>query len=311
MGTASRANQSRTATQSAGRGEVGALDLGSRTFKAVIGSRRGENVETRLLAKRKLDLGGDVAENDGRISAGKLEQISQALVELRDLCRHEGAGPVLAIATRAVRAASNQAAVLDLARDAGIRLEIADGVREGRVGYLAATQGAPDRLVSNLGSRSLQLAWKDSADIEAFSLDSGYETAYADFFDGAATFGEGEVRYRAFLDDGIVRLPEATTKLVCFAANTAARFATGKPKEEVTDRDLPRHQLALCIRAIREQSAGDFESFKNGTERVRKILPGLVLLDYLMDRTGHREAFIAEVELPVGLIVEYLLENEA
>jgi hypothetical protein len=42
---------------------------------------------------------------------------------------------------------------------------------------------------------------------------------------------------------------------------------------------------------------------------VEKTLPGLVFLDYLMERTGHCEALITEADLPAGLIVEYFFKR--
>ena len=55
---------------------------------------------------------------------------------------------------------------------------------------------------------------------------------------------------------------------------------------------------------LSESQYGDLKSSLPGID---KVLPGVIFLDYVMERSGHREALISENELPVGLIVEFFL----
>lgn len=291
--------------------KVCALDLGSNTFKAVIGEIREGELSTRLLGKRAVRLGAEVMANQGVIGAAKLAEARRALRELKAGCNREGSDTILGVATRAVRWAVNGEALLDVARDVGVSVEVADGAREGELAYLAATGGAERKLVCDFGSQSMQLAWRLPPGIESVSLDVGYERAYVDFFRHARTFGEARDAYRGFLLPRIPAIPSRVDELICLAMNTMAAFVTGKPKSEVSNRPLDRASIQAKLAEVDEMSADDFAALVSATPRVEKILPGLALLDALLAWSGRDEAIIAEAEMPVGLIVEHFERLDA
>ena len=285
---------------------VCAIDLGSRNFKAIVGRIAGGAVVTRLLGKVRADLGEHLAENRGSLSNAKIAEIIEALSSLAARGRAQGASSVLAVGTRALREARNAGDVVRAARAAGIRIEIASGEREAELAYLCATGGATNRLVSDLGSQSLEIAWRTEGAIETRCVDPGYVDAYADWFAGASGFAAARAGYDAFLARNIDRLPAGTGQLLCLASNTAASYVLGRPKEEVTDRPLARSALDSAIRRLERLDPGSWRAHRDTMARAEKVLPGLVVLDHLMRRSGHREAVMVEAELPVGLIVDYL-----
>lgn len=288
-----------------------ALDLGSKTFKAIIGERRGETVATRLLAKRTLRLGTEVAGNNGIISSAKLAEVRQALLELRELCTREGGDVILAVATRAVRQAANRAAFLDTARDSGVAVEVADGVREGELAYLAVSGYTTRKLVCDFGSRSMQLAWRTGNAIEAHSLDVGYERAHTEFFLDAPSFAQARERYTQSLRKHLAAVPAGVDELICLAMNTMASFVTGLPKAEITDQPLQRVKLLAKLAEVDALSTTDAAKLRAATPKLNKILPGLVLLDCLLEQTGLETATIAQAEMAAGLIVEYFRRDGA
>ena len=139
---------------------VCAIDLGSRNIKAVVGRISSGAIFTRLLGKVRMDLGQHLAENRGSISKAKIAEILDALDSLAARGRAEGASTVLAVGTRALRDARNADVVVRAAGASGIPIEVASGEREAELAYLCATGGAPNRLVSDLGSQSLEIAWR-------------------------------------------------------------------------------------------------------------------------------------------------------
>ena len=284
---------------------VCAIDLGSRNFKAVVGRLSGGAIVTRLLDKVRLDLGEHLVENRGSISEAKIADILAALDALAARGRAEGASEVLAVGTRALREARNADAVTGAARAAGIAIEIASGEREAELGYLCATGGAPNRLVSDLGSQSLEISWKTQSAIGSRCVDPGYMDAYGTWFAGASGFGAARAEYDAFLARHIDRLPQGTEQLLCLASNTTASYVLGLPKAEVTGRSLAHGTLAETIRTLERLSPAAWREHRGSMARAEKVLPGLVVLDHLMRRSGHREAVVVEAELPVGLIVEH------
>lgn len=283
---------------------IAAIDLGSRNFKAVIGENRGGRVVARLLGKRLVRLGKDVADHGGLISRDTLAQARRALVELLALCEREGSTQVLAVATRAVRKAGNGRVILDMAGELGLEVEIATGEREAELGYLAVTGGDRGKLVCELGSHSMQIAWRISGAIESISIAAGYERIYPEYIEGAHDFVQARKAYTAFLEREVRELCADSRELIGIAMNTMACFVTGKQKNDVTNRYLGHDRIRDKVQALTEMSQEAFASLKAETPKVDKILPGLILLDYLLERTGHRRALIAEAELPVGLIVE-------
>lgn len=293
------------------QGPICALDLGSRNFKAVLGEVRDGEIRTRLLAKETLDLRSEIARHDGVIGEAKLAQVRACLKRLVEAGRREGAHVTVAIGTRAIRNARNGECIVECARELGVELEIVSGEREAVLGYLAATGGAAGRLVSDFGSHSLQLAWERAGRIETACIGSGYEDAYTAFFDGAASFASAAAAFRDHLDEHLPQVPTGTEGLVCLAANTLVCHVTGKSKSEITDRPLDAAVLRDALTRLDRMDDAALRSYMQETARASKILPGMVLLHYLLERSGHAQAQIAQAELPVGLLVEYFQARAA
>jgi len=285
---------------------VCAIDLGSRNIKAVVGRISSGAISTRLLGKVRVDLGEHLAENLGSISGAKIAEILDALDSLAARGRTEGASTVLAVGTRALRDARNADAVVHAAGALGIAIEVASREREAELAYLCATGGAPNRLVSDLGSRSLEIAWRTEKAIETRCVDLGYVDAHAVWFAEAPRFGTARAAYDDFLSRRVGRLPQGTEQLLCLACNTAASYALDRPKEDVANRPLTHAALAVVLLRLERLGPAAWGKHRDGLGRAEKILPGLVVLDHLMRRSGHREAVVVEAELPVGLIVEHL-----
>jgi len=284
---------------------VGAIDMGSRNFKYVFGQKLNGIITTELIGKKRLEIGKEVTENHGLIGPNKFIEIKSALSQFMRYCSDRGASKVLAIATSAIRNARNHQQVIDLAREIGLTIELADGVREGEVGYLAATGGAPNKLVSDSGSKSIQVAWEFDGKILSRSIPTGYELIYESFVEHASTLDETKENFGRFLDGNFKELPGNTDQYIALAANTIASFVTGEKRTGHQGRTLTRTALNGRMSELRELSPTQYKNLKLSLPKVEKILPGLVLLDYLLERSGHNEALITETELPVGLIVEY------
>ncbi len=285
---------------------VCAIDLGSRNIKAVVGRISSGAIFTRLLGKVRMDLGEHLAENRGSISKAKIAEILDALDSLAVRGRAEGASTILAVGTRALRDARNADVVVRAAGELGIPIEVASGEREAELAYLCATGGAPNRLVSDLGSQSLEIAWRTEEAIESRCVTPGYVDAYAVWFAEAPRFGAARAGYDEFLTRSVDHLPQGTEQLLCLASNTAASYVLEWPKKEVANQPLTHAALAGALLRLERLGPAAWCEHRAALMRAEKILPGLVVLDHLMRRSGHREAVVVEAELPVGLIVEHL-----
>jgi exopolyphosphatase/guanosine-5'-triphosphate,3'-diphosphate pyrophosphatase len=282
-----------------------AIDVGSKNLKLVIGEHIDGAVVARLVSKATLDLGAEVRRKQGLIGPEKLTELRQVLQRFEQSCDSLGADRILAVATSAIRNTANQGEVAALIRGLGIDLDIADGLREAVIDYLAATRGASHKIVSDLGSLSCQIAWQAHGRIQAMSLEKGYETLYRDFIEPAAGFAEAQTRYRAYLDTQVPGLPADTDQYIALASKSMAGFVLGRDKDEVSDDTLSRMALTDKFRELSESPPARFRALLSGLDKASKVLPGMILVDYVMERCAHDEVLIAEAELPIGLIVEY------
>jgi exopolyphosphatase / guanosine-5'-triphosphate,3'-diphosphate pyrophosphatase len=121
---------------------IAAIDIGSNTVHLLVGkARKGSTVKRMLSESALLELGREV-ERHGRIRGKKVAQLEKVLRQQIDSARKAGAEEVLIAATRAMRAASNGADVvqkLQRALDVPVRLLSAEA--EARIAFMGA---APD-----------------------------------------------------------------------------------------------------------------------------------------------------------------------
>lgn len=282
-----------------------AIDVGSKNLKLVVGERRDGALVARLVSKATLGLGAEAAHNQGLIGQQKLLELRQVLQRFKRRCEELGAARILAVATSAVRNASNQGEVAAVVRGLGIDLDIADGAREAVIDYLAATQGVNHKIVSDLGSLSCQIAWQSRGRIQAISFDKGYAAAYREFIEPSRGLAEARSRYRSYLDTQVQGLPADTDQYIALASKSMAGFVLGRDKDAVSDTTLSRRALNDKIHALSDADTARFRTLLAQLDRAHKVLPAMILVDYVMERCGHEEALIAEAELPIGLIVEY------
>ena len=288
---------------------VGAVDMGSKNFKFVLGQKVDGVITTELIGKECLELGKEVTENNGLIGEEKITRVGQSLSNFVRYCRERGVPEVLAITASAIRNARNYERIREVARAAGVNLEIADGTREGEIGYLAATCGAPNKLVTEVGSKSMQVAWEHEGAIFSRSVSVGYEQAYESFIEHEATLREAEQRFHRFLDGNFSEVPQHTDQYFALAANTATSFVT-RAMHRGSVKTLGKEALDATMARLRALSSSEYDALKSSLSKVEKILPGLIFIRYMMERSGHKQMSASPNELPVGLVVEYFLISQ-
>jgi exopolyphosphatase/pppGpp-phosphohydrolase len=283
---------------------VCAVDMGSRIFTLVCGYRTDNRIVTKYICHAPLDVGMDITRNRGVISAGKLAEIRAVLSDFRDCCNHLGVTRIIAAATAGVGRAANARELIGLGQVEGIAVELMDAQREGELGYLAATGGTSNRLVSKLRSHSCQVAWKSAAGVNVIYLDTGYIKAYEDFIRDASSIGEATDTYRDFLKQHF-HLPSGTQQLIALSATTCASFITGLPVDRVRDTTLSAVKVAARLDGVQELLEPEFEALKDSGSEIPEVLTGLIFLDCLLSRTGHTQVTISGADLPMGLIHEH------
>ncbi|MGD2056369.1 MAG: hypothetical protein PVJ15_06140, partial [Gammaproteobacteria bacterium] len=257
------------------------------------------------LEKATLDLEAEIALTGGPIRPTKLAEIEAVLSVFRAHSKRKGISRLVAVGTAAIQRATNNREILALGRKLGIEMELADGRREGELGYLAATGGTPENLVCELGSRSTQVTWMTGGDILTRRIESGYVHAYETYFLNTAIPAEACNTYRDFLERQIDHLPSSMERLTALTSTTCSSYVSGLKKKLVTGTSLSSAAVHDKLQMLQALTPGEFDALKTRTRKAEKILPGLVFLDFVMERSGHDEAHITDIELPVGLIVEH------
>ena len=123
--------------------QICAIDMGSNTFRRIVGSFENGRYEQKSIERKSLGVGDDVGRH-GRISDAKLAEIEETLIGFARSCQNEGVTRVVAIGTAAFRDAPNGATVITLAAKHSISMEIATERRESELAYWLARSVARD-----------------------------------------------------------------------------------------------------------------------------------------------------------------------
>ena len=139
-------------------GPVGIIDIGSNSvrFVAYGGSER---VPSMLFNEKVMaGLGRGLADN-GRLDAGAMDMALEALARFRLLAQEMQLNKLHAVATAAVRDASNGAEFIERATALGIRPQVISGPEEARLAALGVISAIPAArgIVADLGGGSLEL----------------------------------------------------------------------------------------------------------------------------------------------------------
>lgn len=156
-----------------------AVDIGSNSVRMLAAETSAGGSTKSLAAERQVTrLGASVFQN-GRISGQAMDFVTQELARMAQIYRKLDVIAVRAVATSAVRDASNQTEFLERASEAlGTQVEIISGLEEARLIHLGVQtrwpQGEKRVLIVDLGGGSAELILSErGALVEAFSKPLG------------------------------------------------------------------------------------------------------------------------------------------
>lgn len=280
-----------------------AIDMGSNSFRRIVGSFEKGRYEQRNIERRTLGVGDDVARH-GRISDPTLVEIEEALAAFKTACEKEGAARVVAVGTAAFREAPNGARAVDIAAKLGIAMEIATEKRESELAYLVGSLGQDGYAVIDNGSRSIELVSKEgrrAARYVVFNL--GYRLAYEMFFAAADDPARASLAFRDRLTQEALKAPfmKGQKKLVGveFGEMADVLFAPA----ELERRVFTLQELKQKLHQITTFRADEFQVLKKKKD-IDRALPRLAVAAYLTETFGYSRLELTERELGTGLIIE-------
>jgi exopolyphosphatase/pppGpp-phosphohydrolase len=281
---------------------VCAIDMGSNTFRRIVGSFIDGRYQQAKPELRPVGVGDDVA-TSGTISQPKLTAIEQVLSAYQAACDREHAAPILAVGTAAFRDASNGREVVEIARRLGIAMEIASEARESELAYLVGSLGADRYAVIDNGSRSVELVARDGSAPLHSVFNLGYRFAYETFFAKADDPAPAIAAFRDRL------LEEARNASFMKAKHKLVGVEFGEMASvlfkatDIEGRTFTLAQLQQKLDEIRTLGREPFVSFKKIVD-IDHALTRLVVATVLMEAFGYQQIELTDREVGAGLIIE-------
>lgn len=283
-------------------GAICAIDMGSNTFRRIVGSFHNGHYVQRPIEKKAMGVGDDLAQH-GRISESKLTEIGAVLSAFRSSCLSDGATRVVAVGTAAFRDAPNGDRVREIAAKAGVDMEIASERRESELAYLVASLGRDDYAVIDHGSRSIELVSKSAGTLRYIVSSLGYRVAYEKFFAAESDPKAAVSRYRDQLRRQAAKAPFMKGKKTLVGVEFGEMIEILFGSADVEKRVLTLQQLRDRLARITEGGPSAFITLKQTTD-IDRALPRLVAAEFLTAAFGYASIELTERELGSGLIIE-------
>jgi len=277
------------------------IDMGSNTFRRIVGSFSGGRYVQVSLDKQPLPVGDDVART-GAIAEATFAKMKSVLTTFRAACEKDGFSQVAAIGTAAFRDATNGQRAVAIAAELGIRMEIATEARESELAYLVGSLGRDGIAVIDNGSRTVEAVSRRAGTLSFRVFPLGYRLAYETFFATATELGPAVAAFRARLIEDAEKcgFMKGQAKLVGveFGDMIEVLFGGGP----VEGRVLTVGELRRKLDELTSAGPSRFQALKK-TADIDRALPRLVAALVLTEQFGYQNIELTDRELGVGLII--------
>lgn len=288
------------------------IDIGSNTTRLLVAERRGGKLRE-IVTQRAFTRIGRSLLSGGEIPQAKIDETADVVATQRRIAGEVGAVDCVAVATAAIRDASNREELAAAVEEAGgMPLWILTGEEEARLAFVGATRTlttpAQDTVaVIDVGGGSTELAigspdgrvdWSAT-----FRIGSGY---LADSYLRSDPPAVEELEnVRSHVDGTFEGMdpPLATEAVAVGGTATSMRRLVGA--------ELSHETLERGIRVLSQTPISDVATrFELDPERVRLLPAGILVLEALSDRLA-LPLRIARGGLREGVLLELLEEREA
>ncbi len=299
------------------------LDLGTQTFRLLIGKTKGDKLRILCRDRENVRLGDGLVET-GNISASAMDKGIKILSKFRHVMDSLGVVTYLAIGTAVFRKASNREEFLKrAAKEAQIEIKILSPEEEASFtlkGILAGLKERPESfLVADVGGGSTELIvvkgeksyWKTSLDLGAVTLTEKF------FSHDPPTLAEIESA-QFYIRKELKKIIERTKELGLFiitggTASCLAALGLGLEEyvpEIIHGYKLSRKELANLFERLAVLESKDRLKLK-GMERGREdiIISGLLIYLELMQSLNFEESIISESGILEGLVLHLIQNN--
>jgi exopolyphosphatase / guanosine-5'-triphosphate,3'-diphosphate pyrophosphatase len=284
-----------------------AIDIGSNTTRVLVAEPIDGQLK-KVMEQRAYTRISKAVDDAGAISADKIEEVGELVATQVRLARELGAVEIRAVATAAVREASNGPAVAAaISAAAGVEVEVLSGEEEGRLSFIGATKalGHPAEGsigVVDVGGGSTEVILgtvPDGVDqVRSWSIGSG---VLADELIISDPPSAAEIRrVRDHIEDFFagVEIEHPDQAVAVGGSATSLRRLVGAVLEYET--------LERAIRVLSSEPAADVaRRFELDPRRVRILTTGVLLLEKVADLLG-QPLQIGKGGLREGIILDLL-----
>ena len=282
------------------------IDIGSNTTRLLVADA-GDGRLRELVAQRAFTRIGKSLQDGGLIPPEKIAETAGVVRTQTSVAREVGAEHIVAVATAAIRTASNREALVEAVEEAGgVELSVLSGEEEARLSFVGATRTlleAPEGTVAVIdvggGSSEIAIGEPDGEMTwsESFRIGSGF-LADAYLRSDPPSVDELE-KLRRHVEGTFEGLepPPATSAVAVGGTATSLRRLVGAELEHET---LERGIRVLASNPIDKLA----RSFELEPERVRLLPAGILILEAASDqlrvplqigRGGLREGVVLEM----------------
>jgi exopolyphosphatase / guanosine-5'-triphosphate,3'-diphosphate pyrophosphatase len=267
---------------------LGCIDIGSNTTRLLVADAGGGRLRE-LCTQRAFTRIGKSLNDRSAIPADKIAETTEVAASQARVARELGAESIAAVATAAIRSASNRDELASsVERATGVKLEVLSGEEEARLAFVGATRtltSAPRGPIAviDVGGGSTELAVGDPAgEVEwsgSFRIGSGF-LADAYLRSDPPSVAELEA-VRQHVDGAFEGLepPHAESAVAVGGTATSLRRLVGG---ELSYETLERGVRVLSVTPIEEVA----HRFELDPERVRLLPAGILVLEALSQRLG-------------------------
>jgi exopolyphosphatase / guanosine-5'-triphosphate,3'-diphosphate pyrophosphatase len=287
-----------------------AIDIGSNTTRVLVAEPVDGQLK-KVMEQRAYTRINKALDDEGAILPGKIEEVAEIVATQVRLARELGAETIRAVATAAVREATNgERAAKEIAKAAGVEVDILSDEEEGRLSFIGATKTLGHPVsgpvgVVDVGGGSTEVILGSvsggAQEVRSWKVGSG---VLADELLASDPPSAAEIRkVRDRIDDIFdgVEIEHPAQAVAVGGSATSLRRLVGAVLEYET---LERGIRVLCG----DPAADVARRFELDPERVRILATGVLLLEKLSELLG-QPLQIGKGGLREGVILDLLNGN--
>ncbi|HEX5014778.1 MAG TPA: hypothetical protein VFV72_11550 [Candidatus Limnocylindrales bacterium] len=294
------------------------IDVGTNSIKFHIGAFDADGTPQTVVDRAEVTRLGEGMEADGAIQRPALERAVAAITGMAEEARRHQARAIAAVATEAMRKATNQDDVLrEIKERTGVAIDVVPGAEEGRLAYLAVKAGVGlvdgPLVVFDTGGGSSQFTFGDGDRVdEQFSVPVGAVRFTEQFGLDGAVSAETVAAARSAIAADLARIDGRSSPAVLVGMGGAITNITAVKHEMATydpnvvqGATLDAAEIDRQIELYRTRDADGRRAIVGlQPKRAEVILAGACIVRTVLDKLGKDSLTVSDRGLRHGLFVE-------